>query len=344
MRPSTQSDVARLAGVSRATVSYAMNGRLDGRIPISQETYQRVMQAVKELDYGPDARAQALRSDSTKTIGLMMPDLRNPHFWEYANGIEQEARASGYHLILSHVALNSEIGEDILKDLSHRRIDGMILMGSYLSQSEKARKALFRKRRFMIVEISEHFHVDYPVDGIVSDYNAATTEVMSYLLGLQHRRIGMIYGVARRELGEDRLVPFLESLRAAGLPLDQTPIVECGPNIEDGYQAALKLLRLPSRPTALIVVNDLLAIGALRAAGDLNLRVPADLSQVSYDDISIANYMVPRLSTVTKDSIGIGREAVKLLLARIREPNRPQQRIRIPTRFIIRESTGPAPS
>jgi LacI family transcriptional regulator len=145
------------------------------------------------------------------------------------------------------------------------------------------------------------------------------------------------------ELAEDRLQPYQESLQTAGLPLDQELIATCGPTIEDGYQAALQLLQLPSRPTALIAINDLLALGALRAAADLGLHVPTDLSLVGYDDIPMAKYQVPRLTTVSKDAARSGREAVKLLLARLRDPDRPRQEIRVQPRFIIRESTGPAP-
>jgi LacI family transcriptional regulator len=145
------------------------------------------------------------------------------------------------------------------------------------------------------------------------------------------------------ELAEDRLQSYQESLQAAGLPVDPELIVTCGPTIEDGYHAALQLLQLPSRPTALIAINDLLAVGALRAAADLRLLVPTDLSLVSYDDIPMAKYQVPRLTTVSKDAARAGREAVKLLLARLRDPDRPRQEIRAAPRFIIRESTGPAP-
>jgi len=175
-------------------------------------------------------------------------------------------------------------------------------------------------------------------------------------LSLQHRRIGLIYGVlpprdslqtaylpVEYEGGEDRLLPYQDSLQAAGLPVDQDLIVTCGPTIEDGYQAALQILKLPTRPTALIAINDLLAIGALRAAGDLGLLVPTDLSLVGYDDISFANYLVPRLTTSSKDAVRMGREALKMLLARIEDPDRPRQRADLPARLIIRESTGPAP-
>ena len=286
-------------------------------------------------------------------IGFIILDIRNPHFWEVADGAEQEARASGYHLILSNADLNPEYGKDIFKDLSSRRIDGLILMGAFF-QSEELRSTLTRlvKRRFPIVKLGEHPDMDC----VVAAYDKVTKKVISYLLSLRHRRIGLIYGTVpcgdglptgdlpiEYEGGPDRLLPYQDSLQAAGLPVDPELIVTCEPTIEDGYQAALQLLKLPARPTALIAINDLLAIGALRAASDLGLHVPTDLSLVGYDDIRLANYLVPRLTSSSKDAASVGREAVKLLLARIQEPNRPRQRVDIPARLIIRESTGPAP-
>ncbi len=345
MKRPTQVDVARRAGVSRATVSYALNGRASGSVPISDETLQRVLEAVQELGYEPDARAQALRSGSTKTIGLIIPDIHNPHFWENADGVEQEARAAGYHLLLSSMDLSPEYAGDIFKDLAGRRIDGLILMGSFIGQSAEAKNTLayLLKRRLPLVEISDRLNGNYDMDVVVSDYREATKEVIAHLLALRHRRIGLICGVSARELAEDRLQPYQDSLRAAGLPVEPELIIECGPTIEDGYRAALRLLQLPERPTAVMAINDLLAIGVLRAVGDLSLRVPADLSLVSYDDIPMANYLVPRLTTATKDTFRLGREAVKMLLARIEEPDRPRQRDYFPARLIVRESTGAAP-
>ncbi len=355
MKRPTQVDVARLAGVSRATVSYVVNGLADSKVPISDETRRRVQEAIKDLGYEPDARAQALRSGSTQTVGLILPDMRNPHFWQTADGVEQELRTSGYHLLLSSADLDPEYGEDIFKELSRRRIDGLILIGAPLFQSEGAQETLAQllKRHFPIARIGEH----PTIDCVASNYQAATQEAMAYLLALRHRRIGLIYGVPPSQDGSgtadpsvdfaggmDRLRPYQAGLRAAGLPLDPALIVSCGAAIEDGYQAARQLLTLPARPTALLVINDLLAIGALRAASDLGLRVPADLSLVGYDDIPLASYLTPRLTTSSKDMVRVGREAAKLLLARIQDPDRPQQRVAIQARFIIRESTGPAPA
>lgn len=342
MKRPTQVDVARLAGVSRATVSYVVNGQADGRIPISQETRDRVLEAVKKLGYEPDARAQALRSGSTKTIGAIIPDIRNPHFWEYADGMDKEARAAGYRLLLSSTSLSKKNEKDTLRDLAQRRIDGLILQGSFATETGKTNKSLSQliSRRFPVVKIGEPTGT---MDSVWSDYYSVTKEIMAYLLSLQHRRIGLIYGVKRPIVAEDRLVPYQECLKAAGLPVKPELIAQCGPTIEDAYQAALKLLQHSSRPTALIAINDILAIGVLRAAADLGLQIPADLSLVSYDNIPIAKYLVPRLTTVSKDAVKFGQEAVRLLLARIKQPNRPVQKVDMPIRLIVRESTGPAP-
>ncbi|MEZ4518772.1 MAG: LacI family DNA-binding transcriptional regulator [Chloroflexota bacterium] len=346
MKRPTQADVARLAGVSRVTVSHVVNNRTGGRVPISEETRQRVMDAVAKLDYVPDARAQALRSGNTKTIGLVIPDIHNPHFWEVVDGVEQEASAAGYHILLSSIPPENRLAEDIFKNLSNRRIDGLIMVPSFIYHSEEAQKTLANllERRVPIVGVMAGLDgVDFNIDLVISDYREATLEVMQHLISLGHRRIGFIYGIAVPELGNDRLVAYRESLEAADLPIDPNLIVECGPTLEDSYHAARKLLELPSRPTALLAINDLLAVSVLRAIRDLGLNAPEDISVFGYDDIPIANYLVPRLSTASKDGRKMGRESMGLLLARLKEPDRPRQRVRLPARLILRESTGPAP-
>lgn len=345
MKPPTQFDVARAAGVSRATVSFVLNDVTNGNVMISEETRKRVWEAIEELGYVPDARARALRSGNTKTLGLIIPDIRNPHFWETAEGVEQEARDAGYHLLLSNIALEYEYAKEIFTDLMHRRIDGLIVPGALRFASEEASASMsqYFKRHLPIVEICDHYSTHYEVDRVSSDYFTATKEAMSYLLGMNHRRIGMLYGVAMLVLAEDRLQPYEECLQSAGLPVSEELIVQCGPTIEDGYQAAQRLLTLSPRPTAMIAINDLLAIGALRAIADFGLNVPADISLLGYDDIAMAKYLVPRLTTVSKDISSLGRTAVKLLLARIQEPDRAYQTEKRPAGLIIRESTGPAP-
>jgi len=218
MKRPTQADVARLAGVSRATVSYVLNNQTTGRVPISEETRQRVLAAIAELDYVPDAHAQALRSGNTKTIGLIIPDIHNPHFWEIADGVEQEAYAAGYHILLSSISPENKYAEDIFKNLSHRRIDGLIMIPSFIYHSEEAKKTLayLLKRRVPIVAMMADLgSVNDNIDRVIADYRDATTEIMQHLLSLQHRRIGLIYGIAIPELGNDRLLAYQESLQTA---------------------------------------------------------------------------------------------------------------------------------
>ena len=337
----TSRDVAKRAGVSQTTVSFVLNDVAEARI--SEETRQRVLEAIEEIGYVPDARAQALSSGKTNTIALLIPDLRNPHFSEFATGVEEAARAADYHFLLSSTTLiGDEYALDIFKDLVGRRFDGLILASPFILKSKEAQAILARihKRGLPIVEFSELNNVDT----ISADYSDATKEVVSYLMSLGHRRIGFVYGVGDHELGLDRLEPYHESLKAAGITAEPDLVVECGPTIEDGYQGAFKLLSLVPRPTAIIAINDLLAMSTLRAAADLGIRVPDDLSVVGYDDIPMANYLVPRLTTVTKDAYTAGQRAFEMLMARMQNPDLPRQLTHIPTRLIVRESTGRAPS
>ena len=341
MNRPTQVDVAQLAGVSRATVSYVLNGVTNGRVPISDETRQRVLDAINELGYEPDARAQALRSGSTNTIALIIPDLQNPHFCEYATGIEEAARSAGYHLLLSSTTMDDEYAVEIFKDLARRRFDGLIIASSFILESKEAQDTLeqVRERGLPIVEMDEN----YGVDSVSADYREATREVMSHLLSLGHRRIGLVYGVGNHEIGQDRLEPYRESLTDANIPIEEELIAYCGPSLEDGYQASLNLLQISPRPSALIAINDLLSMSALRAAADLGIQIPEDLSLVGYDDIPMANYLVPRLTTVTKNAYAAGTKAFEVLLARIQNPELPRQHAHIKARLILRGSTGPAP-
>ncbi|MCB0131589.1 MAG: substrate-binding domain-containing protein, partial [Caldilineaceae bacterium] len=229
----------------------------------------------------------------------------------------------------------------------HRRIDGLIMVPSFIYQSKNAQKTLadLLKQRIPIVGMmSDLSNIDLNIDRVVSDYRDATLEIMTQLLALEHRRIGFVYGIAMANLGEDRLSAYRDSLRDAGLPVDPALIAHCGPTIEDSYQATLQLLQLPDPPTALLAINDLLAVGALRAIYDSKLTVPQDVSLFGYDDIPLAQYLVPRLSTASKDGKKTGREAVRLLLTRLQNPKLARQEIRLPASVILRESIGPAPA
>lgn len=339
MRRPRQVDVARLAGVSRATVSYVLNAQTDQRIPISAETRQRVFDAVSELGYEIDARAQSLRSGDTRTLGVLLPIYENPYFWQILRGISSEAEAAGYSLLLSHSSLTPEQESLSLRELAQRRVDGFLLLIGFKLLPAQIYEHLLRLNA-PVVEITA---IGSEFDYVRTGYVEGTEALLSHLFELGHRRIGFVYGVADVTQGYDRLLTYRQVFNNAGLPLDESLILECGPLIDDGYQAALSLLKRPDRPTALLAINDLQAMAVIRAAADLGLNIPGDLSLASFDDIPFAGYTVPRLTTVTTYPEQNGRDAVRLLLRRLNEPDRPQEIVIPGWQLIIRESTGPAP-
>ncbi len=339
MRRPTQKDVAHKAGVSRSTVSYVLNDQAEQKIPISPETRQRVLAAIAELEYEPNVRAQSLRSGNTKTIGVFFPNLHNPHFVQVLNGVLREAQEANYSLHLSQSFMNPEQENRSFKELIQYQVDGFILNRSFKMLSAKTLKQIHQSDR-PIVELTA---TASEFDHVLTGYSDGTRQLMSHLFQLGHRRIGFVYGVAHLAQGYDRLVPYHEAFEVAGLPIDETLVQQCGEAIEDGYQTARALLSRPDRPTALLVINDLLGMGAVRAAADLGLSIPGDVSIAGFDDIKFVSYTIPRLTTVTTQPEQNGRDAVKLLLKRLKEPQRPREVIAGKSTLIIRESTGPAP-
>lgn len=336
MKQPTQTDVARLAGVSRATVSYVVNGLTESDISITDETRQRVLKAVQELGYQPDATAQSLRSGMTNTLGLLIPDMHNPHYWQIAQGVESEAQKEGYDLLLTSTSLDPDREIRSVHALSRRRIDGLILLLTYPEQVGDELTRMVNLNRPIVLVNGRH----QEIDSVSSDYEDCAAQVMAHLIELGHRRIGLVYGVAHSGLGVDRLNAYYHGLARAGLPVDESLVERCGTTIEAGYQATQRLLR--AQPTAIVVINDLLAMGVLRALADADLQVPQDISVASFDDIHMAAYLNPALTTVRLDAEQLGRSAIHMILDRLRNPKMPTQKLYIASDLIIRASTGRA--
>lgn len=339
MKRPTQIDVARIAGVSRATVSYVLNDLTDQRIPISSDTRQRVLDAIDQLGYEIDARAQSLRRGDTKTIGVLLPLYENPFFWQLLEGTTSEAASAGYSVLLAHNPLTPEQEKQSITELAQQRVDGLILLSGLKLLPEPILNQL-RKSKHPIVGISS---TSSEFDFIHQDYAEGMRALMAHLIEFGHRRIGFVYGVTMASQGYDRLFAYQQVVKDAELDDDETLLQYCGPLLEDGYQAGLQLLRREDRPTAVLVINDLLGVGVIRAATDLGLTIPGDVSIASFDNIPFASYSVPRLTSVSGDAEQNGRDAVKLLLKRLAEPDRPREVISAYWQLHVRESTGPAP-
>lgn len=340
MRRPTQKDVAQRAGVSRSTVSYVLNDQDDLKIPISEETRQRVLEAIAELGYEPDARAQALRRGNTNIVGVIIPVIENPFFWQTLTGITEALREAGYSLHLYHNPQDSQQGTYTVRELTRQRVEGFILLAAVKYMLPMLSDYL-RKSGQPIVEITAS---EAEFDHIQHGYSSGTRALMQHLLDLGHRRIGFIYGVNGEGQGIDRLLTYRQVLDEAGLSDSRHFEIHCGDQMRDAYEAAYNVLNREDRPTALLTINDMLAIPVMRAANDLGLTIPNDLSVAGFDDIPFSTYTTPRLTTVSGKAEQSGRDAVRLLLRRFAEPDIPQQVATGNVELIVRESTGVAPS
>jgi LacI family transcriptional regulator len=338
MKRPTQKDVARRAGVSRSTVSYVLNDQKELKVPISDETRQRVMDAIEELGYEPDARAQSLRGGHTKIVGVVMPVIQNPFFWQTLSGISDALQEAGYSLHLSPNPQNAQQGATIVRALTRQRVDGFILLAA-VKYLLPGLTDYLRNAGQPIVEITA---TEAEFDHVIHGYSSGTRALMTHLLELGHRRIGFVYGVTQEVQGFDRLLTYRQALEDTGLSDSNRFEIHCSDQLEDAYQAAYRLLSGSDRPTALLVINDMLAIAVMRAASDLGLTIPGDLSVAGFDDISFSSYTLPRLTTVSGKAEESGRDAVRLLLRRFAEPDLPRQVTRADEQLIVRESTGPA--
>ncbi len=333
----TQTDVAKLAGVSRATVSYVLNNRTGGRIRITKETRQKVLKAVQEMGYEPHALARSLRSGLSHVIGLLIPDTHNPLYLDVVAGVEDEAMQRGYYLVLVSINLDPERERHCLRSLSQRRLDGLILAPTFTNLLQEEVQTLL-ERTSPVVFLGLHVETDC----VYNDRTSGTEALMDHLISLGHKRIGFINGVVRPGAAENRMQVYGEKTAALGLPANEQLLRNCGPTIQDGYAAARELLDLAQPPTAIWAVNDLLAIGALRAIRECGLHVPEDISLAGFDDIAFACQVYPPLTTVCVHGEQLGRQAARMLFQRIKDPDREPMQEMIGTELVIRQSTAAA--
>jgi len=337
-RPPTQEDVAALAGVSRSTVSLVLNNRTDRPIPISEETRRKVWEAAEKLGYQPNAMARSLRSGQSYSIGVLVPNVFNLHYLEILDSIERCLTERGYYLTL--VVSNFEAARErrCFHSLFQQRLDGLILMPTFLDVMPDEIATLTELRRpVVLLTPGNDDH-----DRVTSDLRQGAEEMMDHLLSLGHTRIAFINGVARGELTLQRQAAYREKLEAAGIPFDERLFVSCGPTMEDGYRATLALLHGDAHPTAIWTINDLLAVGARRAIHEMGLRVPEDVALAGCDATALAAQMAPPLTTIEIQTEEVGRRAVDILLQRIADPDREPMQEVLGTRLLIRPSTDPS--
>lgn len=332
-RPVTIRDVAARAGVSRQTVSRAMNNKGE----ISPETRTRVLEAARELGYRPSSIARGLKTRRTLTLGLVVPDIANPFFAEVVRGASEQADAAGYSVLLCNTDENAEREWAILRMLESHRVDGLVLISSRLSE-EMLAEAIARWRPIVLVNRTPY--EDRPGVGwvLVDDAQGARTAVR-HLLERGHRQIGFLAGVPSSRSGRERLRGYREALAEAGIDAPASWAVPCAPTVEGGREAALQVLMRYPELSALLAYNDLVAVGALQACRALGRAIPEGCALIGWDDIPFAAYVSPPLTTMRMPKVEIGQRAMDLLLTLLREPAAAPAPIVLETTLIIRETT-----
>ena len=326
-------EVAKVAGVSYATVSHVLNNTRF----VSQETRDRVMAAIDELDYRPNALARSLRSGKTDTIGLILPDSSNPFFAEIGRSIEDAAFELGYNVFLCNTDGNVHREQLYVDLLSKKQVDGIIFVAA--GDQVDSLNALLNDE--MPVVLVDRDLPNIEVDAVLTDNRQGGYLATRHLIELGHRRIACITGPSSITSGAERVTGYRQALEEEGIPYDKSLVLGGNYQPDAGLRATSILLELDSPPTAIFALNDLMAVGALHAAARAGRRVPEDVAIIGYDDTELASFMNPPLSTIAQPKNEIGLQAANILARRITNKSFPTYRIILPPELVVRESTSP---
>jgi len=329
-------DVAKQVGVSVQTVSAVVNNKPG----ITEETQERVYAAIEELGYRPFSIARSMRTRRTRTIALVVSDIANPSFATMASAAEDYAHAHGYNLILynTHDDIVRETG--YIKTAVDRWVDGMI----FVSAEDKMTSLNALEAAGIPTVAIDRIPKGYDGPSVTLDNVKSGRIAAEHLLDLGHTCIAHINGPLRLRLARERLAGFQQAIKARGLSPGHCVSGEGNWECMAGYKAMQKIMASDRHPTAIFAANDRMAIGAMQVIYEAGLRVPDDISVVGLDDIELAAFQNPSLTTVRQSFAELATLAVRLLLGILegREPDRTQ--IVIEPAIIVRQSTAPPPA
>ncbi len=305
----TIKDVAKAAGVHSSTVSRVISGKSY----ISQKTTQRVISVIEKLDYTPNALARSLKTKKIQTLAMLIPDIANPFFAGLARGVEDTANEYGYNVILCNTDDCLEKEANYLRLLVEKCVDGVILATAKIRD-----KSIIELERINCPYILLSRNIQggqensISVDDITGGYLAT-----EYLISLGHCKIAHISGPYNTTAALDRIKGYKKALQDYGIPLQRNYLGEGDFRIKGGYQVMKQFLQLAVSPTAIFTANDLLAVGAIEAIREVGCDVPHDFSIVGFDDIKLASYLSPPLTTIRQPMVEMGSLAIIKLLERI---------------------------
>lgn len=330
-RRATIKSIARRAGVSLTTVSRALNDKED----IHPETKARIQAIADEMGYSPSTIARSLVTQRSHTIGLAVRTIADMWVAQIVPAIEEELRQAGYGVFLSMHYADVDQERRVLDTFRNRQVDGVIVVSSVMGPGHTVLHERFSVPTVLISPLKATSHPFV----VSTDEQRGVQVATERLIGLGHRRIGHISVPTWVLPGWDRLQGYQHALEAAGLSVDWDLIFTGDAHEEGGREGLLALMSLPDPPTAVVCFNDLTAVGALRGARQLGLSVPGDLSVMGFDDVPLARYVEPPLSTMRQDTHALGQRAAQMLLD-LMAGHRPLAPVVLATTFVDRGSTA----
>lgn len=327
-------DVARRARVSTATVSRTVNQVAT----VDAQLAKRVWKAVAELGYYPNRQARALVSGRSRTFGLIVSEITNPFFPEIVQTFENLAVGQNYEILLTSTVHDPKRMELAVRRMIEQRVDGVAIL-TFGMEEELLEHLRFRNLPLVFIDVGPKVP---RVSNIRVDYADGIRQAVQHLAALRHERIGFVTGPLTLRSALARKDAFEESMREIGLPVKREFVVEGDHRLEGGKRALQKLSKLRERPTALLCSNDMTAIGVMRQAFELGIGVPQELSVVGFDDIRMAEFMIPPLTTVRMSQTELARLAFESLLNEVKRdaPSADGTEYVLKTQLVLRSSTA----
>ena len=329
----TIKDVARLAGVSVATVSRVLNASA----PVRDTTRVRVLEVARELRFAPNGAARTLSRRRAGALGVILPDLYGEFFSELLRGIDQEAQRAGHSLLVSSSHHDSH-GVGVAVRAMRGRVDGLLVMAPEVSAA-----ALDAALPDGLPVVLLNRAPGVTAASVMVDNYGGAHAMTTHLLSLGHRRIGFVAGAVDNADSDERELGYRAALDEAGLPFEPELYARGDFTEDGGWRGARALLSRAEPPSVIFAANDAMAIGVLSALREADIAVPARIAVVGFDDIPVARFLNPPLTTVRVGIAALGARAAELLLAALAQrspPERAPQRAVLPTELVIRDSCG----
>ncbi|MFP5343847.1 MAG: LacI family DNA-binding transcriptional regulator [Candidatus Limnocylindria bacterium] len=335
-RRASMREVADLAGVAISSVSRVLSGHPD----VSGDMRERVLDAVRQLEYEPDFLAQSLRRGATLSVGWVIGDISNPLMASMTSGAESVLRASGYSMLLMNSENDPKLDAAHIRFFQTRRVDGMIL--SLASELEPATLEVLGQVDVPIVLVDREVPADIAASGVRNDHRPGIRAAVEHLVDLGHRRIALITGALDLWPVRERIAGMHDAVAGRGIP-DETITLTGSLSAEHGEAATEEILRMSPRPTAIIAGGNQVLAGCVRALARHDVRIPEDMSFVTCDEVALSELHSPPIASVGRDTVALGRIAAELLLKRITGSNEPETVV-LPTAFTPRASCAPPPA